>query len=185
MLNLPAFSSLTHHASIDCRTQQHIILQTTCTQNEGSKMIVLSSYSLSIYIPTAQACPSSQNNKSLLLLLFSILLQHEPSYLSDAAEIQDIAEVLMLQRSSLLKFFFFQNCLSLFFHYRLLWCLIYLLTICSISYTPFYSLHCPKLSLPPTDSWSFILRGLLLLPDAFPKLSVPIKSDPESAVSTP
>jgi hypothetical protein len=109
-------------------------------------MIVLSSYSLSIYIPTAQACLSSQNNKSLLLLLFSILLQHEPSYLSDTAEIQDIAEALTLQRSSLLKFFFFQNCLFLLPNYRLLWCLIYLLTICSISYTPFYSLHCPKLS---------------------------------------
>ncbi len=57
-------------------------------------MIVLASYSLSIYIPTAQACPSTRNNKSLLLLLFSILLQHEPSHLSDAAEIQDIAEAL-------------------------------------------------------------------------------------------
>ncbi len=87
------------------------------------------------------------NNKSLLLLLFSILLQHEPSYLSDAAKIQDIAEALMLPRSSLLKFFCLQNYLSLLPNYRLLWCLIYLLTICSIFYTPFYPLPCPKLSL--------------------------------------
>jgi len=185
MLNLPAFSSLTHHASTDCRTQQHIILQTTCTQNEGSKMIVLASYSLSIYIPTTQACLSTPNNKSLLLLLFSILLQHEPNYLSDAAEIQDIAEALSYRdlpfsSSSVSKI------ISLFQNYRLLWCLIYLLTICSISYIPFYPLHCPKNCLSfRLDFWSFLLRGPLLLPEASPKRSVPIKSDPESVVSLP
>ncbi len=49
---------------------------------------------VNIHTSKAQACLSTQNNRSLILLLFSILLQHELSYLSDAAEIQDIAEAL-------------------------------------------------------------------------------------------
>ncbi len=134
--------------------QQHIILQTTCTQNEGSKMIVLSSYSLSIYIPTAQACPSTPNNKSLLLLLFSILLQHEPSYLSDAAEIQDIVEALSYRDLFLLKLFCLQNYLTLLSNYSLLFFfLISLLPICSIFLHSVLSSTLPPkiVSLPPTD----------------------------------
>ncbi len=138
-------------------------------------MRVLASYLLSIYIPTAQACPSTQNNKSLLLLLFSIPLQHEPSYLSDAAEIQDIAKalnyrVLLLSSSSISP-----KSSPLSPNYSLLSYLIYLLTIRSIFYTPFYPLHCPpKLSLLPQTSDPSSSKGPLLLPEASLKRSVPI-----------
>jgi hypothetical protein len=121
-------------------------------------MIVLSSYSLSIYIPTAQACPSSQNNKSLLLLLFSTLLQHEPSYLSDVAEIQDIAEALTLQRSSLLKFFFFQNYLPLLSNRPL-----YLMPDLPPYYL-FYLLHSVLFSTLPKNFLSPSNRLLILHP---------------------
>jgi hypothetical protein len=122
----------------------HIILQTTCTQNEGSKRIVLASYSLSIYIPKAQACPSSQDHKSLLLLLFSILLQHEPNYLLDAAEIQNIVEALSYKDLLLSSSSVSQNSHS---SQTTAYSAspIYLLPICSISYPPFYSPHCPKI----------------------------------------
>jgi len=144
-------------------------------------MIVLSSYSLSIYIPTAQACPSSQNNKSLLLLLFSILLQHEPNYLSDVAEIQDIAEALTLQRSSLLKFFF-QNCLSLLPNYHLLWCLIHLLIFFVLSLTLrsilYIAQNCLSLQQTPDPSSSEVCCFFQTLFQNFQCRSNPIQNPP-------
>jgi hypothetical protein len=116
------------------------------------KMRVLASYLLGIYIPTAQACPSTQNNKSLLLLLFSIPLQHEPSYLSDATEIQDIVEVLNYRVLLLSSSSISPKSSPPTPNYSLLSYLTYLLTICSIFYTSFYPLHCPpKIVSPSSD----------------------------------
>ncbi len=186
MLNLPTFSSRTHHASTDCRTQQHIILQTTCTQKWRFKndrfVIIFTEYlhpdstSMSFITKQQVLAPSLVLYSSAAWTQLPIRCSGNPrhSRSSDATEIFP-SQVLLFSKLSLsspkLPPSLMHDPPPYFF--------------CSISYTPFYSLHCPKLSLPPTDSWSFILRGLLLLPDAFPKLSVPIKSDPESAVSTP
>ncbi len=144
------------------------ILDAICISHRCIKENAFILFTSHIHAPKAQACPSTQNNKSLFLLLFSILLQHEPSYLSDAAEIQDIAEalsyrVLLFSSSSI------SPILSLSSQLHTSWLSDLL------PYYLFHLLHCPKIvspSIQTSDPSSS--KGPLLLPEASPKRSVPI-----------
>jgi hypothetical protein len=165
--------------SLTCcdQTQQHNSrrnMHLTQVHQGKNAFILFTSY---IHAPKAQACLSTQNNKSLLLLLFSILLQHEPSYLSDAAEIQDIAEALSYR-----AFLFSSQILLCLQNYLILpkttalsavWSTSLLsvlsLTLCSILYIAPQKF---SPSLQTSDSSSS--QGPLLLPEASPKRSVPI-----------
>jgi len=126
-----------------------------------------------IHASKAQACPSTENNKSLLLLLFSILLQHEPSYLSDAAEIQDITEALsyrVLLSSPKLSHSSKTTALPAIWSTSLL-------SVLSSTLPK----NCLSTSVQTSDPSSS--KGPLLLPEASPKRSMLIQSDLESAVS--
>jgi len=186
MLNLPAFSSQTHHASTDCRAQQHIILQTTCTQKWRFKndrsIIIFTEYlhpdstSMSFITKQPVLAPSlvlySSAAWTQLLIRHSGNPRHSRS--SDATEIFP-SQVLLFPKLSLPSFQLPPSLMS-----DLPPCYLF-----HLLHSVLFSTLPKIVSLPPTDSWSFILRGPLLLPDASPKRSVPIKSDPESAVSTP
>jgi len=140
--------------------------------SKKNAFILFTSY---IHAPKAQACPSTQNNKSLLLLLFSILLQHEPSYLSDAVKIQDIAEVL----SYLALLFSSSSTSPKSSHsskttaFSPVWSSS-LLSVLSLPLRSILYIAPKKLSPSLQTSDPSSSQGPLLLPEASPKRSVPI-----------
>ncbi len=166
---------LSTHLSQDLLTQTHhqnaCISFTICTRSESSSKF-LQHKKNDNFDCSWSSCPSPTS---------STLLQHKPSYLSDAAKNPRHSRSSKLQSSFLLKSFYLfpksshsprtpPTQLSEIY-------LFYLL--------PILYLVPQKLVFSLTDFWSFFSKGPLLLPEASPKRSVPIQSNPGSAVLPP
>ncbi len=147
---------------------------------------MLAFHSQYIHAPKAQAGFFNTKMTTLIVLGVLVPLLHPPlscntnlATYQTQRKIQDIAEVLsykvLLFSSPSISL---QNHLALL-KLRIFSCLRSIFLICCLSST-----ICSLLQncLLPTDFWSFFSKGPLLLPEASPKRSVPIQSNPGSAV---
>jgi hypothetical protein len=137
------------------------------------------------YFPSTQNNRSDRSWSSCSSSTSSILLQHELSYPSDAAENQrhsQKAPSYTVLLSKIILFVFLQNSLPNNFSSLLLSKTAALPAVWYLSLLYVVRPTLPRLSSlkQPSDPFSF--RRPLLLPEASPNLSVPFQSDSQSAV---
>ncbi len=157
---------------------------------------MLAFHSQYVHAPKAQACFFNTKITTLIVLgvlvpspTSSTLLQHNPSYLSDAAENPRHNWSSELPSSSLSSTSIpLPKIISLSSNsaYLAVWDLSRLSVLYpSLSFS-LCSFYLQKKNSPPLiDFWSFFSKGPLLLPEASPKHSVPIQSNLWSAVLPP